>query len=69
MPMVQCSECGAEVSDRAKSCPACGAPGPGAILRRLPLTKWWFWVLLFIGFHAFLLYQELDTFRALFKIF
>lgn len=26
MPLIQCKECEAEISDKAKSCPKCGAP-------------------------------------------
>ena len=26
MALISCSECGKEVSDKAKSCPGCGAP-------------------------------------------
>jgi DNA-directed RNA polymerase subunit RPC12/RpoP len=26
MPLIKCSECGREVSDKAQSCPNCGAP-------------------------------------------
>lgn len=26
MAMIKCSECGHDVSDKAKSCPSCGAP-------------------------------------------
>ena len=36
MAMIACSECGTEISDKAKACPKCGA--------RVPHTKWWLWV-------------------------
>ena len=29
MALIACSECGAEISDRAASCPQCGAPREG----------------------------------------
>lgn len=29
MPLIKCKECGTEVSDKATSCPKCGAPYPG----------------------------------------
>lgn len=28
--MINCSDCGREISERAPLCPGCGAPGPGA---------------------------------------
>ncbi len=31
MALISCSECGHEVSDRAESCPKCGAPIAGAV--------------------------------------
>jgi hypothetical protein len=33
MAMTTCKECGAEISDKAVSCPKCGA--------RIPKTRWW----------------------------
>ncbi|MBH03995.1 MAG: hypothetical protein CMP08_07710 [Xanthomonadales bacterium] len=30
MAMTQCEECGNDISDRAQSCPQCGAPGQAA---------------------------------------
>lgn len=32
MALVHCTECGREISDRATSCPGCGAPVPAAAL-------------------------------------
>lgn len=33
MPLIPCPDCGREVSDRAPSCPNCGAPIAGASIR------------------------------------
>lgn len=37
MAMTHCRECGAQISTKARACPACGAPPPGRI-------KWWLWL-------------------------
>jgi hypothetical protein len=37
MALIVCSECGAEISDMAKSCPHCGVPEPKA-RRKIPPT-------------------------------
>lgn len=34
MALVQCEECGNEISTKAATCPKCGAPGPGEALQR-----------------------------------
>lgn len=47
MGMIQCKECGAAISDTAKSCPRCGG--------KVPRTKWWLWIPLGL-FGAFFLY-------------
>jgi len=31
MALIQCDECGGEVSDKAESCPDCGAPIAGTV--------------------------------------
>lgn len=40
MALIQCGECGKPMSDAAKTCPACGAPRPGASERNI---TWLFW--------------------------
>jgi hypothetical protein len=35
MALIQCKECGGEVSTQAKACPKCGT--------RVKRTKWWLW--------------------------
>lgn len=47
MALMKCSECGKDMSDSARSCPACGW--------KRPKTKWWLWVPLGL-FGAMLLY-------------
>lgn len=41
MALINCKECGTEVSTTAKACPKCGA--------RVPKTKWWLWAPLGLG--------------------
>lgn len=36
MAMINCKECGKEISTEAKACPHCGA--------KVPRTKWWLWI-------------------------
>lgn len=33
MALINCSECGSQMSDKAQSCPKCGAPNPNASMR------------------------------------
>ena len=42
MALIQCDECGNQVSDRAKSCPKCGAPVGGEMVTLTEQTskKW-----------------------------
>lgn len=35
MALVNCAECGREISDVATTCPQCGAPGPGLVRQAL----------------------------------
>lgn len=51
MSLVQCAECGNEVSSAAATCPQCGAP----VRRKF---KWWLWVPLGL-IAAFLLFGAL----------
>ena len=37
MALVQCKECGREVSSSARKCPHCGVPGPGVVISK---TVW-----------------------------
>lgn len=38
MALIKCSECGKEVSDKASSCPGCGAPIGGAVQQQQPIV-------------------------------
>lgn len=53
MALISCGECDARISDRAASCPSCGAPNR----RRVKPFKWWLWmplgtVALFLAYGA-----------------
>ncbi len=41
MALIHCTDCGAEISERALSCPHCGAPVPKAAKK--PRTGWLVW--------------------------
>ncbi len=51
MALIKCSECASDVSDKAKSCPKCGAPVvlPPPVLTRTDTAKMW---LMFLGLGA-----------------
>lgn len=38
--MIQCSECGSTISDKANACPSCGAPGQTARTIEATGKKW-----------------------------
>ena len=38
MALVSCQECGKEISDKAASCPHCGAPQGGAVAQPIPVV-------------------------------
>ena len=61
MALTKCSECGAEISDKASACVKCGAPTK-ALQQPVPVTvvrppkfKWWLWIPL-ATFAAFILF-------------
>jgi predicted RNA-binding Zn-ribbon protein involved in translation (DUF1610 family) len=57
MPLVKCSECGKEISDKAESCPNCGNPIKPVLIERT--GKSWkaarliSWIFFLIGFFTF----------------
>ena len=39
MALIKCNECGREVSDKAQSCPSCGAPVENKMIQELDVPK------------------------------
>lgn len=63
MALVNCSDCKAEVSDQAKTCPKCGAKLKGSIV------KWFFIVpavllVIFLGYGASIPKNDADALAA-----
>ena len=57
MPLIKCSECGKDISDKAETCPNCGNPIKPILIEKT--SKGWkaakliSWVVLLIGFFTF----------------
>ena len=58
MALITCYECGAEISDMAKSCPKCGAPSkkarPDMIQSFTPWSRFYIVLAIILGFMGYL---------------
>ena len=46
MALIKCSECGAEMSDKAKACPKCGNKTPNKTIQKIKKTFFKYWYIL-----------------------
>lgn len=61
MPLIQCHECSAQVSDHARTCPHCGAPVIATLKRRRKRELRWLLInLAFVSVMAVILWFTIN---------